>query len=67
MGEPDRAIPYHSNAEYIGIRKATQGSEPSQYLEEKKASAISKVAASEIETAQTIFVFKPAGVAKVGL
>ena len=35
-------------AEYIGRYEQTQGSEPSQYLEEKKATAIPKVVASEI-------------------
>ena len=35
-------------AEYIGRYEQTQGSEPSQYLEEKKAIAIPKVVASEI-------------------
>jgi hypothetical protein len=40
-------------AEYIGGEERTQGSEPSQYLEEKKANAIPKVVASEIGTAQT--------------
>ena len=39
--------------EYIGDEEQTQGSEPSQYLEEKKAIAIPKVVASEIGTAQT--------------
>ena len=40
-----------SSAEFIGGEKSTQGSEPSQYLEEEKATAIPKVAASEIGTA----------------
>ena len=40
-------------AEYIGWYESTQGSEPSQYLEEKKATAIPLVAASERGTAQT--------------
>jgi hypothetical protein len=40
-------------AESIGGHERTQGSEPSQYLEEKKAIAIPKVVASEIGTAQT--------------
>jgi hypothetical protein len=39
------------SAEFIGGVKPTQGSEPSQYLEEEKATAIPKVAASEIGTA----------------
>ena len=41
-------------AEFIGGVEATQGSEPSQYLEEKKTIAISGVVASEMETAQTV-------------
>ena len=40
-------------AEYIGGYEPTQGSEPSQYLEENKSIEIPKVAASEIGTAQT--------------
>ena len=37
--------------EYIGQEKQTQGSEPSQYLEEKKTTVIPLVAASERGTA----------------
>jgi hypothetical protein len=40
-------------AESIGGYESTQGSEPSQYLEEEKSIEIPKVAASEIGTAQT--------------
>ena len=39
--------------ESIGEYERTQGSEPSQYLEEKKEISIPKVVASEIGTAQT--------------
>jgi hypothetical protein len=46
-------MPRPSLAEFIGLGETTQGSEPSQYLEEQKANAISSVAASERETAQT--------------
>ena len=35
----------------IGQLKQTQGSEPSQYLEEEKTTVIPKVVASEIGTA----------------
>jgi hypothetical protein len=42
-------------AEYIGRCEQTQGSEPSQYLEEKKATAIPKVVASEIGTSPNPF------------
>jgi hypothetical protein len=38
-------------AEYIGGFEPTQGSEPSQYLEEEKSTEIPIVAASEIGTA----------------
>ena len=47
-------------AEYIGGYEPTQGSEPSQYLEENKSNEIPIVAASEIGTAQT-GVFTPRG------
>ena len=40
-------------AEYIGGNERTQGSEPSQYLKEKKETSIPIVVASEIGTAQT--------------
>ena len=39
--------------EYIVGYEQTQGSEPSQYLKEKKETSIAKVVASEIATAQT--------------
>ena len=48
------ANPEGSIAEYIGDVKATQGSEPSQYLQEEKTIVIPPVAASERGTAQTI-------------
>ena len=38
-------------AESIGGHERTQGSEPSQYLEEEKTTVISRVVASEMETA----------------
>ena len=39
--------------EYIGENKRTEGSEPSQYLQEKKETSIPIVVASELGTAQT--------------
>ncbi len=39
--------------EFIGRSKRTEGSEPSQYLQEKKETSIPRVVASEIGTAQT--------------
>ena len=39
------------NAEFIGVREQTQGTETSKYLKEKKANAIPEVAASETGTA----------------
>ena len=54
MGKPPLANPEGSRAEYIGAWKATQGSEPSQYLQEQKTKVIPLVAASERGVAQTI-------------
>jgi hypothetical protein len=53
MGKPFRCQHRKRPAESIGGYEQTQGSEPSQYLEEKKATAIPRVAASESGTAQT--------------
>jgi hypothetical protein len=39
--------------EFIGYRRQTRGTETSKYPEEEKANAISQVAASETESAQT--------------
>jgi hypothetical protein len=49
-GNPAREI-LSSWTEYIGPEKRTQGTETSQYLEEKKSTEISRVAASERERA----------------
>ena len=46
MGEP-----YIRLSEFIGENELTEGSEPSQYLEEEKTTVIPWVAASEIGTA----------------
>jgi hypothetical protein len=54
MGKPPLANPGGSIAESIGDVKTTQGSEPSQYLQEEKTIVIPLVAASERGTAQTI-------------
>ena len=53
MGKPPLANPEGSSAEYIGGVKTTQGSEPSQYLQEQKTIVIPLVAASERGRAQT--------------
>jgi hypothetical protein len=53
MGKPPLANPEGSIAEYIGDAKITQGSEPSQYLQEQKTIVIPLVAASERGIAQT--------------
>ena len=45
-GNPAGAIQSPST-EYIGREEQTQGSEPSQYLQEKKVKTIASVAASE--------------------
>ena len=49
MGEPYILLP-----EFIGQKELTEGSEPSQYLEEEKTTVIPLVAASERGTAQTV-------------
>jgi hypothetical protein len=54
MGKPILVNPEISQAEYIGLWKATEGSEPSQYLQEKKTTVIPLVAASERGKAQTV-------------
>ncbi len=53
-GETLLSKPQERPAEYIGGYERTQGSEPSQYLEEKKETSIAKVVASEIASAQTV-------------
>ena len=55
MGEPTSGNALVSYNENIVIQKATQGTETSKYLEEKKEKSISLVAASETERAQTDF------------
>ena len=52
-GETHTGEPCVRPAELIGGCELTQGSEPSQYLEENKSTEIPRVAASEIGTAQT--------------
>ena len=52
-GETLPSEPRERPAEFIGGCEQTQGSEPSQYLEEEKETSIPKVVASEIGTAQT--------------
>jgi hypothetical protein len=53
MGQPGTLNRVSSRAEYIGTWKRTQGSETSQYLQEKKSTDIPEVAASETGRAQT--------------
>ena len=53
MGQPHAAIPHERPDESIVRRGDTQGSETSQYLEEKKTTVIAQVAASERARAQT--------------
>ena len=47
MGEPGRSNVLSPFTEHIGKRSDTQGSETSQYLEEKKSTEIPQVVASE--------------------
>jgi hypothetical protein len=53
MGKPYLVKPSNGPLNTIGGYEPTQGSEPSQYLEENKSNEIPRVAASEIGTAQT--------------
>src|SRR5699024_2163677 len=54
MGEPAARNGAGHASEYIGCMRHTRGTETSQYPAEEKANAISEVAASEPERAQTI-------------
>lgn len=47
-GETRRTTVRHTLAEFIGFGKRTQGSETSQYLQERKSNETPKVAASEM-------------------
>ena len=51
MGQPGTGNTVSLLSEYIGQAERTEGIETSQYLQEKKATAISSVAASEREKA----------------
>ena len=53
MGKPGTGNSVSLRDEYIGSTGRTEGSEPSQYLEEEKSSEIPSVAASERGRAQT--------------
>ena len=53
MGQPTVRNGTVRIPEYIGCTRQTWGTETSQYPEEEKANAISQVAASETERAQT--------------
>ena len=53
MGKPTAGNAAVRRAEFIGANERTEGSETSQYLEEKKANAIPRVVASESGTGQT--------------
>ena len=53
MGKPTVRNGTVLHTEYIGMWRHTRGTETSKYPEEEKANAISQVAASETESAQT--------------
>jgi hypothetical protein len=53
MGEPTGGNAPVPTPEHIGREEASGGTETSKYPEEKKATAIPRVAASETGTAQT--------------
>ena len=66
MGKPAWGHAHASQAEHIGLRKATGGTETSKYPEEEKSTEIPGVAASETGPAQTRARAKPEGVAARG-
>src|SRR5215204_631828 len=53
MGKPSTGNAVLSRAEYIGARKASGGTETSQYPEERKSTETPRVVASERGSAQT--------------
>ena len=54
-GETRQRKPLSACSEYIAVRGGTRGTETSKYPEEEKENlSISKVAASEMERAQTV-------------
>ena len=53
MGEPGWGNAHSSGPEYIGSGTRTEGTETSQYLEEKRSTEIPQVAASERGRAET--------------
>ena len=55
MWEHKQSNIYLSQSEYIALERATQGTETSKYLEEKKEKSITLVVASETVIAQTSF------------
>ena len=55
MWEHRQSNVYLSQSEYIALERATQGTETSKYLEEKKEKSITLVVASEKVEAQTSF------------
>ena len=67
MGKPGWGHAQSPLPELIGQVEGTEGTETSQYLEEWKATATPRVAASETGRAQTVVVVQPAGDAATGL
>ena len=66
MGKPGWGHAQPPLPELIGQVEGTGGTETSQYLEEGKATATPRVAASETGRAQTVVVVQPAGDAAAG-
>ena len=67
MGEPGGGHAPSSRDEHIVSEKPTRGSEPSQYPEEEKATAIPSVAASERGSSLNLVGVKLTGLAYEGL
>jgi hypothetical protein len=67
MGQPARGITPERPAGNPLRRAGTEGTEPSQYLEERKSTETPLVVASERGTAQTYPTEWPAGLCRVGV
>ena len=67
MGQPIPTISGYQPLNPIGGMEPTRGTEPSQYPQEEKATAIPPVAASERGSAQTDGMFKLVSVVSSGL
>jgi hypothetical protein len=59
MGKPVPGYVGTSSSRIHRVKRRTGGTETSQYLQEKKTTVISRVAASEMERVQTVHMSSP--------